>query len=105
MKKNKKKNKKKKKKQNFLSDFFHFLVLKLSVYLNKHVFVMFIYSVINRTLFHVRPAKIESLRVSRSLTRSFHIQVSSASSSGPLLTTCVVSTFSRFVHSEVGKKV
>ena len=27
--------------QNFLSDIFHFLVVKFSVYLNRHVFVMF----------------------------------------------------------------
>ena len=26
--------------QNFLSEYFHFLVVKLSVYLNRHVFVM-----------------------------------------------------------------
>ena len=29
--------------QNFLSENFHFLVVKISVYLNKHVFVMFLF--------------------------------------------------------------
>ena len=37
----KKKKKKKKKIQNILSDFFYFLLLKFSVYLNRHVFVMY----------------------------------------------------------------
>ena len=36
----KKKKKKKKEYQTFLSDYFHFLVIKFSVYLNRHVFVM-----------------------------------------------------------------
>ena len=34
----------KKKYQNFLSENFHFLIVKFSIYLNRHVFVMLIMS-------------------------------------------------------------
>ena len=33
-----------KKYQSFLSEKFHFLVVKFSIYLNRHVFVMYLYS-------------------------------------------------------------